>query len=72
MKKFKGHSLPDDLFYLLLSYNDETNWQWFKDNNLTEPSDIGFKLKETLSKEQLDNLIKNAIDFNLNLIQYNA
>lgn len=40
MKKFKGHSLPDDLYYLILSYNDKTNWQWFKDNNLTEPSDI--------------------------------
>ena len=72
MKRFKGHLLPDDLFYLLLSYNDKTNWKWFKDNNLTEPSDIGFKLKETLSKEQLDDLIKNAIEFNLKLIQYNT
>ena len=72
MKKFKGHLLPDDLYYLILSYNDKTNWEWFKDNNLTEPSVIGFKLKETLSKEQLEDLIKNAIDFNLNMIQYNT
>ena len=43
MKAFKGHLLPDDLYYLVLSYNDKTNWKWFKDNNLTAPSDIGFK-----------------------------
>lgn len=70
MKKFKGHLLPDDLYYLVLSYNDKTNWQWFKDNNLTEPSDIGFKLVSKLSIEQLNELIKHAIKYNLDHIQY--
>lgn len=70
MKKFKGHLLPDDLYYLVLSYNDKTNWKWFKDNNLTTPSDIGFKLVSKLSIEQLNGLIKHAIKYNLDHIQY--
>ena len=70
MKAFKGHLLPDDLYYLVLSYNDKTNWKWFKDNNLTVPSDIGFKLVSKLSIEQLNNLIKHAIKYNLDHIQY--
>lgn len=70
MKKFKGHSLPDDLYYLILSYNDKTNWQWFKDNNLTEPKDFGFSTVDKLSSQQLINLILNAFDYNLNLIKY--
>lgn len=70
MKAFKGHLLPDDLYYLVLSYNDKTNWQWFKDNNLTEPSDIGFKLVSKLYIEQLNELIKYAIKYNLDHIQY--
>lgn len=70
MKTFKGHLLPDDLYYLVLSYNDKTNWKWFKDNNLTEPSDIGFKLVSKLSIEQLNELIKHAIKYNLDHIQY--
>ena len=70
MKKFKGHLLPDDLYYLVLSYNDKTNWQWFKDNNLTIPKDLGFSLVNKLSSQQLTNLILNAVDFNLNLIKY--
>lgn len=70
MKTFKGHLLPDDLYYLVLSYNDKTNWKWFKDNNLTTPSDIGFKLVSKLSIEQLNELIKHAIKYNLDHIQY--
>ena len=70
MKKFKGHLLPDDLYYLVLSYNDKTNWQWFKDNNLTVPKDFGFSLVNKLSSQQLTDLILNAVDFNLNLIKY--
>ena len=70
MKKFKGHLLPDDLYYLVLSYNDKTNWQWFKDNNLTIPKDLGFSLVNKLSNQQLTDLILNAVDFNLNLIKY--
>lgn len=70
MKAFKGHLLPDDLYYLVLSYNDKTNWKWFKDNNLTTPSDIGFKLVSKLSIEQLNELIKHAIKYNLDHIQY--
>jgi hypothetical protein len=70
MKKFKGHLLPDDLYYLVLSYNDKTNWQWFKDNNLTIPKDLGFSLVNKLSSQQLTDLILNAVDFNLNLIKY--
>ena len=57
MKSFRGHLLPDDLFYLVLSYNDKTNWQWFKDNNLTVPKDFGFSL---------------AIKYNLDHIKYEA
>jgi len=72
MKKFKGHLLPDDLYYLVLSYNDKTNWQWFKDNNLTIPKDLGFSLVNKLSSQQLTDLILNAVDFNLNLIKYEA
>lgn len=72
MKKFKGHLLPDDLYYLVLSYNDKTNWQWFKDNNLTIPKDLGFSLVNKLSSQQLIDLILNAVDFNLNLIKYEA
>ena len=70
MKAFKGHLLPDDLYYLVLSYNDKTNWKWFKDNNLTTPSDIGFKLVSKLSIEQLNELIKHVIKYNLDHIQY--
>lgn len=70
MKAFKGHLLPDDLYYLVLSYNDKTNWQWFKDNNLTIPKDLGFSLVNKLSSQQLTDLILNAVDFNLNLIKY--
>ena len=70
MKKFKGHLLPDDLYYLVLSYNDKTNWQWFKDNNLTIPKDLVFSLFNKLSIQQLTDLILNAVDFNLNLIKY--
>lgn len=70
MKAFKGHLLPDDLYYLVLSHNDKTNWKWFKDNNLTAPSDIGFKLVSKLSIEQLNELIKHAIKYNLDHIQY--
>lgn len=70
MKTFKGHLLPDDLYYLVLSYNDKTNWKWFKDNNLTIPKDLGFSLVNKLSIEQLNNLIKHAIKYNLDHIQY--
>lgn len=70
MKKFKGHLLPDDLYYLVLSYNDKTNLKWFKDNNLTVPKDLGFSLVNKLSTEQLNNLIKHAIKYNLDHIQY--
>lgn len=70
MKAFKGHLLPDDLYYLVLSYNDKTNWKWFKDNNLTIPQDLGFSLVNKLSIEQLNNLIKHAIKYNLDHIQY--
>lgn len=70
MKAFKGHLLPDDLYYLVLSYNDKTNWKWFKDNNLTIPKDLGFSLVNKLSSQQLTDLILNAVDFNLNLIKY--
>lgn len=70
MKKFKGHLLPDDLYYLVLSYNDKTNWKWFKDNNLTISKDLGFSLVNKLSIEQLNDLIKHAIKYNLDLIQY--
>lgn len=70
MKAFKGHLLPDDLYYLVLSYNNKTNWQWFKDNNLTIPKDLGFSLVNKLSSQQLTDLILNAVDFNLNLIKY--
>lgn len=70
MKAFKGHLLPDDLYYLVLSYNDKTNWKWFKDNNLTATYDIGFKLVSKLSIEQLNELIKHAIKYNLDHIQY--
>lgn len=62
--------MPDDLYYLVLSYNDKTNWQWFKDNNLTIPKDLGFSLVNKLSSQQLTDLILNAVDFNLNLIKY--
>lgn len=68
MKAFKGYLLPDDLYYLVLSYNDKTNWQWFKDNNLTIPKDLGFSLVNKLSSQQLTDLILNAV--NLNLIKY--
>ena len=70
MKAFKGHLLPDDLYYLVLSYNVKTNWKWFKDNNLTIPKDLGFSLVNKLSIEQLNNLIKHAIKYNLDHIQY--
>lgn len=70
MKAFKGHLLPDDLYYLVLSYNDKTNWQWFKDNNLTIPQDLGFSLVDKLSSQQLVDLILKAVDFNLDLIKY--
>lgn len=70
MKAFKGHLLPDDLYYLVLSYNDKTNWKWFKDNNLTISKDLGFSLVNKLSIEQLNNLIKHAIKYNLDHIQY--
>lgn len=70
MKKFKGHLLPDDLFYLILSYNDKTEWQWFKDNNLSVPKNFGFSLVDKLSKEQLNDLINCAINYNINNIKY--
>lgn len=70
MKKFNNHLLPNGLYYLVLSYNDKTNLKWFKDNNLTTPSDIGFKLVSKLSIEQLNELIKHAIKYNLDHIQY--
>ena len=72
MKAFRGHLLPDDLFYLVLSYNDKTNWQWFKDNNLTIPNDLGFLLVDRISKEQLNDLINHAIKYNLDHIKYNV
>lgn len=34
MKSYKGHLIPDDLYYLILSYNDKTNWEWFLQKNL--------------------------------------
>lgn len=72
MKAFRGHLLPDDLFYLVLSYNDKTNWQWFKDNNLTVPKDFGFSLVNKITIEQLNDLINHAIKYNLDHIKYEA
>ena len=67
MKAFKGHLLPDDLYYLVLSYNDKTNWKWFKDNNLTIPKDLGFSLVNKLSIEQLNNLIAEDMETSNNI-----
>ena len=72
MKSFRGHLLPDDLFYLVLSYNDKTNWQWFKDNNLTVPKDFGFSLANKITIKQLNDLINHAIKYNLDHIKYEA
>ncbi len=70
MKKFKGHVLPDDLFYMIVSYSEKTKWQWFKDNNLTIPEDFGFSLVKKISKEQLNDLINYAVKYNIDNIKY--
>ena len=72
MKSYKGHLLPDDLYYLILSYNDKTDWQWFKDNDLVGVNNYGMSLNTKLSIEQLNDLIKHAIKFNLDQIKYNV
>ena len=73
MKSYKGHLLPDDLYYLILSYNDKTNWEQFEDNDLLLGCDnYGVLLANNLSKEQLNDLIKHAIKYNLDQIKYNV
>lgn len=73
MKSYKGHLLPDDLYYLILSYNDKTNWEWFEDNGLLLGCDnYGVLLANNLSKEQLNDLIKHATKYNLDQIKYNV
>ena len=73
MKSYKGHLLPDDLYYLILSYNDKTNWEWFEDNGLLLGCDnYGVLLANNLSKKQLNDLIKHAIKYNLDQIKYNV
>ena len=73
MKSYKGHLLPDDLYYLILSYNDKTNWEWFEDNDLLLRCDnYSVLLANNLSKKQLDDLIKHAIKYNLDQIKYNV
>lgn len=68
MKNYKGYLIPDDLYYLILSYCGKTNWEWFKMNNLTIPQDFGFKTAEQLSKSELLDLIDNAVKYNVNQI----
>lgn len=74
MKSYKGHLIPDDLYYLILSYNDKTDWQWFKDNDLIGRVDNygNLLINKSLSIEQLNDLIKHAIKFNLDRIKYNV
>lgn len=72
MKSYKGHLLPDDLYYLILSYNDKTDWQQFKDNDLIGVNNYGMSLNAKLSIEQLNDLIKHAIKYNLDQIKYNV
>ena len=73
MKSYKGHLIPDDLYYLILSYNDKTNREWFEDNDLLLGCDnYGVLLANNLSKKQLNDLIKHAIKYNLDQIKYNV
>ena len=70
MKVYKGNALPDDLYYLILSYCDKTDWKWFIDNGLVTQSYPGIKTVSTLTKDQLNDLIDNAIEYNMSMIKY--
>lgn len=70
MKVYKGNSVPDDLYYLILSYCDKTDWKWFINNGLVTKSYPGIKTITTLTKDQLNDLINSAIEYNMSMIKY--
>lgn len=65
MKEYRGHLITTDLFYLILSYCDKTNWEWYVSNGLAEWQGCGYMLVAELTDEQLDELIQFAIQWNV-------
>ena len=68
MKEYRGHLLPSDLYYLLLSYCDKTDWEWYVSNGLAEWQGCGYMLVAELTNDQLNELIQSAIQWNLNQV----
>lgn len=68
MKEYKGHLLPTDLYYLLLSYCNYTKWEWYVSNGLAECRGRIYMLVAELTNDQLDALIQSAIQWNLNQV----
>lgn len=72
MKEYRGHLLPSDLYYLLLSYCDATEWNWYVSNGLGEFNGRGYVLAEELTDEQIDDLIQSAIKWNLEQVVHKS
>lgn len=64
MKKFNNYLLPNGLWYLVQAYLINTEWQWYKDNN------IKYESNTKLTTAQLSNLIATAISWSVKRIQY--
>lgn len=69
MKEYKGNLITDDIYYLLLSFNDKTNWEWFEQHNLVTYNGHDRILPNILSKDELMNLILSAIKYNVEQIK---
>lgn len=71
MKEYRGHLLPKDLYYLILSYCDLTDWEWYVSNGLAEWEGHGYMLAAKLDNEQIDDLIQSAIQWNVSQVIHN-
>lgn len=70
MREYKGHLITTDLYYLILSYCDKTEWVWYVSNGLATSNGRGYTLAEVLTNDQLDSLINSAIQWNLHQTIY--
>lgn len=68
-KEYKGHLLPYDLYYLIISYANIS--KWYLNNKLVvvesyrPPKEV-----DTLTKEDLSRLIQEAIKYNTDKVIY--
>lgn len=68
MREYFGHLIPIDLYYFVLSYLDNTNYEWFKEHGLGQWDIRGIIPPKELTSGQIDSLIMCAVEWNVSRV----